>query len=426
MKRNYSLLAAFLFAGSVSGFLTSKVQADETDPNQDATKNGFVTENGLTVYYQDGSLVHGQKKINGKWYLFDEQTGAMKTGFQKLTSPQKKTVYYDAKGRMLYGKHKISGHWYWFENKSGKMKTGFQTVAKTSYKAAYKWVKKGGKVFKKKYKKKTTSKYKLYYAANGQLQYGERKIKGKWYYFNKKNAHMTTGLQMVGKSKKYYAANGQRKTGYQKIKGRGYYFDKKNGTMYVKKFVLISGRDYYALSNGVLHAPTWHSQFTPIWAPEGCAVASSATLLSIKNRSFNMQYAYSNLPQVGSVFSTANFGGLLAASTLTSYMKRFDSGFTNITGNSVSRIKSIVKSGHPVLYYGFSSYEIRFYRKQHAKVIVGYQNGRFLIYDPCYYSAGSGSSYRNAYDYGARAWVSVGTFTRESTGGSNNGAIMMN
>ena len=100
--------------------------------------------------------------------------------------------------------------------------------------------------------------------------------------------------------------------------------------MYVKKFAFVGGRDYSALASGVLHAPTWHSQFTPIWAPEGCSVASSATLLSIKNKSFNMYYAYSHLPQSGGVFSMASFGGLLAASTLTSYMKRFDSGFTNI------------------------------------------------------------------------------------------------
>lgn len=416
MKKSYSLLAAVLLAGSVSGFLASKAQA--------ADKDGFVTENGVTVYYENGNLVHGQKQIAGKWYLFDKQTGAMQTGFQKLTSP-KKTVCYDAKGRMLYGKHKIAGHWYWFEDKSGKMKTGLQTVTKTSYKTTYKWVKKRGKLVKKKYKKKTKRKYKLYYAANGQLQYGEKKIKGKWYYFNKKNAHMTTGLQTVGKAKKYYAANGQRQTGYQKIKGKGYYFGKKNGAMYVKKFAFVGGRDYYALASGVLHAPTWHSQFTPIWAPEGCSVASSATLLSIKNKSFNMYYAYSHLPQSGGVFSMASFGGLLAASTLTSYMKRFDSGFTNITGSSVAKIKAVVQSGHPVLYYGFSSYETRFYRKQHAKVIVGCKKGRFLIYDPCYYSARSGSSHRNAFDYGAKAWVSIATFTREATGGLNNGAIML-
>ena len=159
--------------------------------------------------------------------------------------------------------------------------------------------------------------------------------------------------------------------------------------------------------------------------PEGCAVASSATLLSIKSRSFNMRYAYNNLPQYGGVYSTANFRGLLSVSSLTNYMKKFDGGFTNITGISMAEIQSVVKSGHPVLYYGFSSYETYFRDKHHAKVIAGYKNGRFLVYDPCYYSAGSGSSHRNAYDYGAIAWVPVSTVARESTGGSNNGTIMI-
>lgn len=411
-------MSALLLAGGLTGFAATKTQAAE--------KSGFVTENMVTVYYDaSGNLAHGQKKIGGKWYLFDGETGAMKTGFQTIAE-QKKTVYYDANGRMVYGKKKIDGHWYWFADKSGAMKTGFQTVSKKSYKTAYKWVKKRGKLVKKKYKKKTTKKYKTYYATNGQLQYGEQKANGKWYYFSKKTAYMTTGLQTVGKSKKYYASNGQRKTGYQKIKGKGYYFDKKTGAMFIKKFAFVGGRDYYALSNGVLHAPTWHSQFTPIYAPEGCAVASSATLLSIKNRSFNMRYAYNNLPQYGGVYSTVSFRGLLSVSSLTNYMKKFDSGFTNITGSSMAKIESVVKSGHPVLYYGFSSYETYFRSKHHAKVIAGYKNGRFLVYDPCYYSAGSGSSHRNAYDYGAIAWVPVSTVARESTGGSNNGTIMMN
>ncbi|MFV4953909.1 C39 family peptidase, partial [Lactobacillus delbrueckii subsp. allosunkii] len=159
--------------------------------------------------------------------------------------------------------------------------------------------------------------------------------------------------------------------------------------------------------------------------PEGCAVASSATLLSIKSRPFNMRYAYNNMPQYGGVYSTANFRGLLSVSSLTNYMKKFDSGFTNITGSSMAEIQSVVKSGHTVLYYGFSSYETYFRDKHHAKVIAGYKNGRFLVYDPCYYSAGSGSSHRNAYDYGAIAWVPVSTVARESTGGSNNGTIMI-
>ena len=33
-------------------------------------------------YYQNGELYTGQKKLDGKWYLF--QNGKMKKGFQKI------------------------------------------------------------------------------------------------------------------------------------------------------------------------------------------------------------------------------------------------------------------------------------------------------------------------------------------------------
>lgn len=59
-------------------------------------KTGFQKsqDEKKTYYYDDsGNMVHGQQNINGKWYLFDEQTGEMKTGFQYISS-QKKKVYY--------------------------------------------------------------------------------------------------------------------------------------------------------------------------------------------------------------------------------------------------------------------------------------------------------------------------------------------
>ncbi|GHN13937.1 hypothetical protein [Lactobacillus delbrueckii] len=51
-EKRYSLLAATILAGGVSGILASQAQAVD--------KTGFVTENGMTVYYdRNGQLVHG-------------------------------------------------------------------------------------------------------------------------------------------------------------------------------------------------------------------------------------------------------------------------------------------------------------------------------------------------------------------------------
>ena len=38
----------------------------------------------------------------------------------------------------------------------------------------------------------------VYYASNGQMQYGEQKINGYWYYFKPGNGAMQTGLVDLG------------------------------------------------------------------------------------------------------------------------------------------------------------------------------------------------------------------------------------
>ena len=76
-------------------------------------KTGFQkSQDEKKTYYYDGSgnMVHGQQNINGKWYLFDEQTGEMKTGFQYISS-QKKKVYYSNAGQMQYGQQHIDRYY---------------------------------------------------------------------------------------------------------------------------------------------------------------------------------------------------------------------------------------------------------------------------------------------------------------------------
>ena len=75
-------------------------------------------DNGSTCYYEDGELVHGEQKIDGKWYYFDKNSGAMAKGFTKLGP---RTVYYGDDGAMRYGEQKIDGKWYYFDKNSGAM-----------------------------------------------------------------------------------------------------------------------------------------------------------------------------------------------------------------------------------------------------------------------------------------------------------------
>ena len=54
------------------------------------------------------SVRRGQQRINGHWYLFDNN-GHYKTGFQWIPE-QHKTVYYARNGQMQYGQQRINGH----------------------------------------------------------------------------------------------------------------------------------------------------------------------------------------------------------------------------------------------------------------------------------------------------------------------------
>ena len=75
-------------------------------------------DDGSTCYYENGELVHGEQKIDGKWYYFDKNSGAMAKGFTKLGP---RTVYYGDDGAMRYGEQKIDGKWYYFDKNSGAM-----------------------------------------------------------------------------------------------------------------------------------------------------------------------------------------------------------------------------------------------------------------------------------------------------------------
>lgn len=193
-------------------------------------KTGFQkSQDEKKTYYYDGSgnMVHGQQNINGKWYLFDEQTGEMKTGFQYISS-QKKKVYYSNAGQMQYGQQHIDKYWYLFDNFTGAMQTGFQYIADQR------------KV--------------VYYNNAGQMQYGRQKISGrtydmnrmtgavshgsgqqniggKWYLFNK-NGTARTGFQWIANQKKtvYYNNKGEMQYGQQRIGNRWYSFNG-NGTL---------------------------------------------------------------------------------------------------------------------------------------------------------------------------------------------------
>ena len=277
-----------------------------------------------------------------------------------------------------------------------------------------------------------------YYYQDGTKLVGQQLLNGRNYYFNDQGVVQKNYFLTKDNHTYYYQNDGTRlDNGFYNNWGHTYYFGNdgarwdnrfmnnwghmyyfgNDGALVTNQFVQHGGQTYYALSNGVLNAPRYFSQFTPIYAPEGCAVASLAMLLSIKNEYFNLANAYNNLPQYGGVYNTGAFRGIISPEALTNYAHNWDSNVRNITGSSLEDISRLVWAGHPVLYYGMSSFE-RAGQRNHAKVIVGENNGYFHIYDPCYWNQGqrAHTAGGNAYDWGADSWQSWGAVASEYIG----------
>ncbi|PAY60312.1 hypothetical protein A8C40_11635, partial [Ligilactobacillus salivarius] len=241
-----------------------------------------------------------------------------------------------------------------------------------------------------------------------------------WYYFNPTNGHMWKKWLQGGKDWYYLdSVNGHMQKGWLQGINTWYYFNYYNGKMYSNTFFNDGGQTYFAALSGNVHSPKYVSQWIPVRAPEGCTIASIAMLMSIKGeRITNMYAAYANLPQSGNVFTGAGFTTIIPASNLVTYVRRYSSDIVNISGSSISTLVNYIQNGHPVLYYGWSGYERTYWNRNHAKVIVGYRNGNFHVYDPCYNHQWdpAGTSGGGKYDRGADRWISWGDLASEYNG----------
>ncbi|MBO1139268.1 hypothetical protein FQS87_05115 [Enterococcus avium] len=168
------------------------------------------------------------------------------------------------------------------------------------------------------------------------------------------------------------------------------------------------------------------SQYIPVFSPWGCAGASMTMLLRYKGKNVDLKYVQDHLPmypndkggQKGDVYTGAGFGWVITPGSLANYAKKWYKNVSNISNVSTQNIVDRIINGNPVLYYGYSSYQTNTIRN-HCKVIAGYKDNKFLVYDPLYYSssakAGSGGP-NKTYDRGAMAWVSITDFAKEWDG----------
>ncbi|WP_435404190.1 glycosyl hydrolase 53 family protein (plasmid) [Lactiplantibacillus plantarum] len=264
------------------------------DQKTGAMQTGFqkITNQHKTAYYtNNGQMQYGQQHLNGHWYLFDNTTGAMQTGFQKIAN-QHKTVYYANNGQMQHGQQHLNGHWYLFDQKTGAMQTGFQFITSQNKLVYYDLTGKmqygqqliHGKRYNFNQKtgalkvspgqnlidghwylfdshgtmqtgfRKITNQHKtVYYANNGQMQYGQQEINNHWYLFDATTGAMQTGFQKIANQHKtvYYANNGQMQYGQQHLNGHWYLFDQKTGAMQTGfKYISQQNKIVYYNSQG--------------------------------------------------------------------------------------------------------------------------------------------------------------------------------
>ncbi|WP_369378140.1 glycosyl hydrolase 53 family protein [Lactiplantibacillus plantarum] len=264
------------------------------DQKTGAMQTGFqkITNQHKTVYYaNNGQIQYGQQEINNHWYLFDATTGAMQTGFQKIAN-QHKTVYYANNGQMQYGQQHLNGHWYLFDQKTGAMQTGFQFITSQNklvyydptgkmqygqqliHGKRYNFNQKTGALkvspgqnlidghwylfdshgtMQTGFRKITNQHKTVYYANNGQMQYGQQEINNHWYLFDATTGAMQTGFQKIANQHKtvYYANNGQMQYGQQHLNGHWYLFDQKTGAMQTGfKYISQQNKIVYYNSQG--------------------------------------------------------------------------------------------------------------------------------------------------------------------------------
>lgn len=281
-----------------------------------------------------------------------------------------------------------------------------------------------------------------------QVNYGKKLVK---------NTYMTVAYKPSGyihiyrlsnnhfKRNGHLLKNGLTKRIYNKKKvghSTYYYLGKKNwvNSKYIVTSHLKHTR-YHVLKNNAKSREYYTSQYFPVFAPWGCASSSLSMLMKYDHTFKNvpgtttqqkLTYMQDHLPrnksnggQDGNPYNGLGFSRVILSYRLMKYAHKLgDKKIKDVSGISIKNLSKLVLAGHPVLYYGYSSYDAGGYRN-HCKAIFGYskKSNKFLVHDPLYqshrfYKGGGG---KNDYDLGPISWVKASHIKKEfSYPGGNN------
>ena len=224
------------------------------------------------------------------------------------------------------------------------------------------------------------------------------------------------------------------------------------GNQWVDSSYVVEGTStgkYAVLKNNASSQEFYTSQYNPVFAPWGCASAALSMLMKYDGNWKNvpgtteaqkLKYMQDHLPQnynggqIGNPYTGAGFKSVITSKALANYAHSLgDSRIKDISGANLNTIAKLIEAGHPVLYYGWSSYDGGGNKaRNHCKVIFGYNpaNNTFLVHDPLYqykhfYKGGGGQreGVYNGYDLGPIAWVSYSSLSREFAYRGGNNAL---
>jgi len=349
------------------------------------SKNGFITENGQTKYYQNGNMVTGEKHIDNRWYNFGTD-GVQSKGLTQLAH---KTVYYDNNtGQMHYGYLKQNQTYMFFDLFDGHAITGLR-----HYRDGLEYYGQDLKQVRNNYIKTNNTYY--YLGANGDAVKGVRHYDKGLEYYGQDYKQVRNTYAKTGNTYYYLSANGDAVKGFRKYSKIGLEYYGSDYKQYRNRYFNDHNMNSYHVNHAgdvdnVTLRHNWYSQLNEGY-PEGCEATALQIALSNKNKYYSLPkiynatgYGYHKTPSTGFYGNPKGVGSAktetVFASKLASSMKKYDNNIVDITGASVNDVISELLNGNPIVTWG--DYYWQLGRAFHVMTIVGYNNNQFLISDP--------------------------------------------
>ena len=338
------------------------------DPVNGAMKRGWFTlPDKRKVYYdlqanaQGRGMLHGQQQLGDQIYYFNDWNGALRTNYAHYLAKVGKLQYYGSDGKLArrqvvraggqyqadelgylalkLGENLVGTNWY-LVSAAGRLLTGWQVIAgnRTVY----------------------------YDPATAAMVKGERHLAGHWYYFNPVDGHRSTGLTQLPDGRYvYYAANGQMQYGRVQAGRITYFTNRASGAI-----------------EGVYNDAEVIGQNPEL--PTGCEITAVTMMLRYAGKDVNKIQLAREMPRsndgnkgfVGDPFSVT---GWWIFPTGVAPVVNHHLGHSEVmTGASLAAIKTKLILGHLVVAWvanvnGFVN---------HAIALTGYQNDRLYFNNP--------------------------------------------